>query len=72
MQETALAKGTLRAFDAGTYTATIQLDGSLFVYLRSVPVSRGIAAGALVAGAVITLAMFDQNNPADAMVVGVW
>ncbi|MDE3078252.1 MAG: hypothetical protein KGJ86_22740, partial [Chloroflexota bacterium] len=66
------AKGTLRSFDAGSYTATVQLDGSLFVYLPGIPVNRGIGAAVMIAGASVALAVFDANNPADAMVVGVW
>lgn len=37
-----IKKGILKAFDSGTYTATVQVQGSLSVWLEDVPVSRGI------------------------------
>ena len=65
-------RGTLLAFSAGTYTATLQLAGSLSSSIASVPVSRGIASGELVAGRRVAVAIFDPGNPVDAMVVGVY
>lgn len=67
-----LHHGILKAFDGGTYTATVQLTGSLAQWLRTVPVSRGIASGEMVAGRKVAVAMFDSSNPADAAVVAVW
>jgi len=67
-----LQSGVLKAFDSGTYTATVQLTGSLAQWLRTVPVSRGIAGGEMVAGRKVAVAIFDASNGADAAVVAVW
>lgn len=64
--------GVLKAFDAGTFTATVQLTGSLAQWLRTVPVSRAIASGEMAAGRKVAVAVFDPSNPADAVVVAVW
>lgn len=66
-----IRKATIKAFDAGAYKATIQIDGSLSTYLTAVPVSRGIASAEVIAGRTAAVAFFDDRNPADAMVVGV-
>ena len=66
-----LERGTLLAFSAGAYTATLQMAGSLSSSVVSVPVSRGIASGEMVTGRRVAVAIFDAGNPADAMVVGV-
>ena len=66
-----LTRGTLLAFSAGSYTATVRYPGSLSGVVLDVPVSRSIAVGELVAGRRVAVALFDAGNPADAMVVGV-
>lgn len=65
-------RGTLLAFSAGTYTASVLLAASASTALDAVPVSRGIASGEMVVGRQVTVALFDGVNPEDAMVVGVW
>lgn len=64
-------RGTLLSFSSGTYTATLQIAGSLSSSVASVPVSRGIASSELVAGRRVAVAIFDAGNPVDAMVIGV-
>lgn len=64
--------GIVKAFDGVTYTATIQLTGSLPVYLRSVPVARNIAGADMTAGRRVALAILDPVNPQDCVVVAVW
>jgi hypothetical protein len=64
--------GILRAFDGGTYTATVQLTGSLAGWLRTVPVSRAIPAGEMAAGRKVAVGVFDPSNPADTVVIAVW
>ena len=71
-QDMDLHSGVLKGFDSGTYTATVQLTGSLAQWLRTVPVSRGIASGEMVGGRKVAVAVFDPSNPADAVVVAVW
>ena len=65
-------KGILKAFDSGTYTATVQLQGSLSVWLEDVPVSRGIPTAEMVTGRNVTVVFLDPGNPLDAVVSAVW
>jgi hypothetical protein len=67
-----LHHGILKAFDSGTYTATVQLTGSLAQWLRAAPISRAIPSAEMTAGRNVAVAIFDPSNPADAVVVAVW
>ena len=62
----------LKAFDNVNWLATVQLTGSLAPWLRSVPVSRSIAAVEMMAGRKVAVALFDPTNPSDAVVFAVW
>ncbi len=62
----------LKAFDATPYTATVQVDGSLAVYLGDVPVARNIASGDLVVGRRVAVQFFDEGNEQDAVLFAVW
>ena len=55
--------GTLKAFDAATYKATVQLDGSLGTYLTNVPVARAIPSAEMVAGRTVALLFFAPDSP---------
>lgn len=67
-----LKKATLKSFDPVNYKATVQVSGSLSVWLEDVPVSRGIPAAEMVAGKLCALVLFGPGNPEDAVVVAVW
>ncbi len=67
-----LAKGTLKAFDSATYKATVQLAGSLPVWLEGVNVARNIASAELIAGRGCAVLFFDEGNPADAVLFAVF
>ena len=67
-----LRRGVLKSFNATAYTATVQVAGSLSVWLEDIPVSRGIPSGEMVTGRTVALLFFDDANPQDAVVVGVW
>ena len=41
-------KGTVKGFDSGSYTATVQVAGSLAVWLEDVPVARNIGIAEMV------------------------
>lgn len=69
---TEVRQGTLKAFDNVNWLATVQVAGSLTQWLRSVPVSRSIAAAEMTAGRKVALALFDATNPSDAVVFAVW
>ena len=65
-------KGTVKGFDSGSYTATVQVAGSLAVWLEDVPVARNIDAADMVVGRRCALIFFSESNPRDALVVGVY
>ena len=65
-------QGVLKAFDNVNWLATVQLTGSLQVWLKTVPVSRSLAAVEMVVGRKVAVALFDPTNHADAVVFAVW
>ncbi|MBI2910022.1 MAG: hypothetical protein HYX92_20465 [Chloroflexi bacterium] len=67
-----IKRGVVKSFDAGTYRATVQVAGSLAVWLDGVPVARNIGPSDMVAGRSCALLFFDESNPADAVVVAVY
>ena len=68
----ALRKGVVKAFDSGTYTATVQVAGSLAVWLSGVAVARNIPQTEMVVGRQCAVLFFDQGNPSDAVLVAVY
>ncbi len=67
-----LRQGIVKSFDVGSYTATVQVAGSLAVWLEGVPVSRGIPQTEMTAGRRCALVFFDDTNPGDAVLVAVY
>ena len=65
-------RGVLRKVDTSTYRADVELGASDEANLVDVRVSRGIASGELVVGRVVAVVAYEDFNPDDAMVVGVW
>ena len=65
-------RGTVVAFDAGTHTATIRLDGSAAQTLETVATNRGIASGDMTAGRKVLLDTGDHNDPTDFVVSAVF
>jgi hypothetical protein len=72
MQTTAIRQGILKAWSSGTYTATVQLTGSLQLWLTNVPVSRNIASADMVVGRKVGVALWDPSNHTDAVVFAVY
>jgi hypothetical protein len=70
--EMGIRKAVIKAFDSGTYTATVQVAGSLAVWLEGVPVARNIAAAEAVVGRSCAVIFFDEANPQDAVVAAVY
>ena len=66
-----IKKAILKAFDSGTYKATVQIVGSLSVWLEGVPVSTAIAASDMVVGRTCAVLFFDESNPNDAVIISV-
>ena len=67
-----IKKGILKSFDSGTYRASVQVIGSLSVWLENVPTSRGIPSAEMVTGRNVAVLFIDPGNPADAVVIAVW
>ena len=65
-------KAEVKSFDAGAYTATVRIAGSLAVWLSGVPVARNIASSEVQAGRSCAVFFFDDANPKDAVVVAVY
>jgi hypothetical protein len=70
--QTTILPGILKAWYSGSWTADVQLTGSLQLWLPAVPVARNIASAEMTAGRSVAVAVFDATNPADAVVVAVW
>jgi len=67
-----IKKGILKSFNSGTYLATIQIAGSLSVWLENIPTSRAIPSAEMVAGRNVAVLFNDAGNPLDAVVIAVW
>lgn len=62
--------GILKTFNSTTYTAEVQLVSSMTTYFDALAVARNIAAGDMVAGRQVIVAVPD--NPRDAVVIAVY
>ena len=67
-----IRKAILKDFNPATYTATVQVAGSMAVWLNAVPVARNIPAGEMTAGRQCAVIFFDDSNPDDAVVAAVY
>ena len=65
-------RGTVKDFDSGTYKATVQIAGSLSVWLEGVAVARDIPTAEMVTGRSCAVIFFDEANPQDAVLVAVY
>lgn len=67
-----LRKATLKSFNSGNYTATVQLAGSYKVYLEDIAVARSVPSGEMVAGRKAAVVFFDEHNPKEAVLIAVY
>ena len=67
-----IRKGTVKGFNATTYEATVQVAGSLALWLEQVPTARNIPSGEMVNGRSCALLFFEPSNPKDAVVIAVY
>jgi hypothetical protein len=67
-----IKKGILKSFDSNTYLATVQIAGSLSVWLENIPTSRAIAVSDMVSGRSVAVLFNDAGNPSDCVVIAVW
>jgi hypothetical protein len=67
-----IKKGVLKSFDSNTYLATVQIAGSLSVWLENIPTSRAIPASDMISGRNVAVFFHNAGNPSDAVVIAVW
>ena len=67
-----IVRGVVVAFNSGAYTATIRYTLSISTVVVGVPVNRGIASADMAVGRKVAVALFDPQQPTDAMVLGVF
>ncbi len=65
-------KGVLKSFNAGNYTATVQLSSSYKVYLEGITVARNIPSAEMTVGRKVAVIFFDEHNAKEAVVVAVY
>ena len=68
---TVLKRGVIKAYTAGTHKASVQVAGSLAVWLDNIPVATDIAAAEVIAGRECAVLFFTDDNPDDAVVITV-
>jgi len=64
-----IKKATIKAYDPATHTATVQVAGSLGVWLDTIRVATDIPAADVVAGRQCTVLFLDPANQDDAVVL---
>ncbi len=67
-----MKKGVLKAFNSGTYLATVELSGSGKAYIEDVAVARNISSALMVLGRKVAVFFFDEHNVKEAVVVAVY
>ncbi|RJQ38022.1 MAG: hypothetical protein C4555_05540 [Dehalococcoidia bacterium] len=67
-----LKKAVLKSFSQESYTATVQLSGSLKAYLEDIAVARNLPAAEMTAGRKVAVIFFDETNAGEALVVAVY
>ncbi len=67
-----IKKGTLRGFDSGNYTATLEITGSGKSFLQGVCVARNIPISEMINGRNVLVVFMDEHNAKDAVVVVVY
>lgn len=66
-----IRRATVKSYDAGSHKASVQIAGSLGVWLDGVPVATDVPAADVVAGRSCSVLFLDEHNPADAVVLEV-
>jgi hypothetical protein len=67
-----IRRGVIRAFDRQAYTASVEVVGGPLAFLPGVPVSHALDPWVMRAGVACVIQFFDESDPADACVVGVY
>ena len=67
-----IKKAILKNFDAVNYKAVIQISGSSTAYLEGVTTARNLSAAEMIPGRKLIVIFWDENNPSEAVVMGVY
>lgn len=68
-----IRRGIVRAYAAGPpKIATVEMVGAMTAHLAGIPVAKEIDGADMTAGALVLVVMFDEHNPAQAVVVAVY
>jgi len=67
-----IKRGILKAFDSGTYLATVQLTGSLLTQLHDIPVSRGIPTDEMITDRSVLIFFTTPWDTSSSVVIAVW
>ena len=65
-----IKKGILKAW--ASPLSSVQIIGSLSVYLDSIPTSRAIPTAEMVVGRNVAVLFLDPSNFLDAVIIAVW
>ncbi len=64
---TRIRRGVIISFDSATWTAVVQLDGSLGAV--TLPAAHTISSDLLIANALVVVILLDDTNPDDAVII---
>ena len=67
-----IKKGIIKAFSSSTYKATVQMEGSLSVWISSIPVARNISSSQMTTGRRCAVLFFNEENKNDAVIFAVY
>ena len=67
-----IKKALIKAFNSSTYKATVQMEGSLSVWISGIPVARNISSSQVTAGRRCAILFFSEENKNDAVILAVY
>src|SRR2546422_6888869 len=66
-----LKHGVIKSYNSATHKASVQITGSLAVWLDSLPVATDIPAAEVIAGRECTVLLYTDDNPDDGLILAV-
>ena len=66
-----ILRGKLVAFAAGTFLASVRLDGSGAQVLADIPTNRAIASGDMTLGSVVLVWLDTERNPSTSQLISI-
>ena len=68
-----LRRGTVRGFDSSSFTADVQLDGSVPTWLTGARISRAIPSSEILPGRSCIIAFAsDPSDPTEAVIIAIY